>query len=78
MIKTSQKELVLAYLNNNEWITPQDAWEHLGITRLASVIFLLQKDGVPIQKTWRESVNRYGKKTIYRAYKIDRSVVVNG
>ena len=47
-MRTGQKEQVLAYLQNHDFITGAIAFSELGIYRLSSCINRLRKDGIAI------------------------------
>ena len=67
----TQKERVKEYLQNHEEITPMDAFQELGITKLATVISsMIREDGEPIQKTWKRSTNRYGEPVLFMSYRL--------
>lgn len=67
----TQKERVLKYLRNNDKITPMDAFQYLGITKLATVVSeLIREDNAPIEKIWEKSVNRYGEPVMYMSYRM--------
>lgn len=66
----TQKERVKAYLQNHTEITPFEAFQELGITKLATVVSLLiREDGEPIEKTWKRSTNRYGEPVMFMSYR---------
>lgn len=65
----TQKEAVLKYIEDNGSITPKQAIEELGITKLATVISNLRlKDGVEIKKESVKVKTRYEKSTIIKRY----------
>lgn len=67
----TQKERVLKYLRNNDKITPMDAFQYLGITKLATVVSeLIREDNVPIEKIWEKSTNRFGEPVMYMSYRM--------
>ena len=69
-----QEERVLNYMRAHGSITQKDAYENLGITRLAAVIFDLKNDaevmenGIIIWKETETNKNRYGEPTHYARY----------
>ena len=65
----TQKEAVLQYIEKNGSITPKQAIDDLGITKLATVISNLRlKDGVEIKKESVKVKTRYSKQTIIKRY----------
>ena len=54
-------------------LSPMEAFEELGVTRLAAVVFDLRREGhniVSIQKEW---TNRHGRKVYFTEYKLEES-----
>ena len=48
-----------------------DAFQYLGITKLATVVSeLIREDNAPIEKIWEKSVNRYGEPVMYMSYRM--------
>lgn len=67
----TQKERVKAYLLQHKEITPMDAFQELGITKLATVVSLMiREDQEPIEKAWKRSTNRYGEPVLYMSYRL--------
>ena len=64
----SQKKMALDYIREFGSITPLDAFNDLGVTRLAAVIFKLKEDGHDIHTEWQHGKNRYGQPTRYARY----------
>jgi Helix-turn-helix domain len=56
----TQKERLLNYLKQHHTINPLEAWQHLGIYRLAAVVLLLRKDGHDIETKKTEVKNQFG------------------
>ena len=56
----TQKQRLLAYLEQGNKINPLKAWKELGIYRLASRICDLRKEGNEVKDEWLEVPNRYG------------------
>lgn len=64
-----QEVLVMDYLRNHDSITQKEAFEVLGVTRLAAVIWKLRhKRGFVIADKVEHAINRYGKTCIYKRY----------
>lgn len=64
----SQKQMVLDYISEFGSITPLDAFNDLGVTRLAAKIFELKKDGHDIRTELEHGKNRFGHATRYARY----------
>lgn len=64
----TQGERILDYIDTNGSITPMEAWEHLGVTKLATRISELRRAGEPITKKYVSGVNRFGEKIQYMEY----------
>ena len=65
----TQKEAVLKYIEEKGSITPKQAIEDLGITKLATVVSNLRlKDGVEIKKESVRVNTRYEKSTVIKKY----------
>lgn len=63
-----QHKQILNYIQEYGSITPFQAFADLGITKLATRIGELQKQGYSFNKTWETSKNRYGKTVRYMRY----------
>lgn len=63
-----QTDLVLDYMKKNGSITPKDAWDKLGVSRLAAVIFVLKEQGNKITCITETGVNKFDKETRYGRY----------
>jgi len=60
MKKLTQNERVIKYLSEGNKITSLDAWQELGIMRLASRIYDIKRQGVSINKEQITVKNRFG------------------
>lgn len=69
----TQYELILLWLRENGSITPMEAFSHLGITKLATRIGEMIRNGVKIIKTREEGLNRYGAKTHWVKYTLKQA-----
>lgn len=67
----TQRDRILDYIRDFGTITPYDAFTDLGITKLATRISELKREGYPIAQTRIKSRNRYGEPTHYMAYRLD-------
>ena len=68
MKKRGHKERVLKYMLDFGSITHADAFNDLGVARLAAVICDLRKAGYQIITEDEQSTNRYGDKVTYARY----------
>lgn len=60
MRELTQRELILQYLQDFESITPLEAYNELGITKLATRISEMRKDGIEIDGEMVDVKNRRG------------------
>lgn len=70
MAKTQLAE-VLSYLQKHKGITPYQAFEKFGITRLADIIFKLRKAGYEIKSESISRKNRYGNTVTFCRYELE-------
>lgn len=64
----NQYTLILDFLRKYHTLTPFQAFECLGITKLATRISEMRAKGVKIKDVWVEDFNRYGQKVRYKKY----------
>ena len=69
MARTTQKDRVLAHLEESKSITSWEAIREYGCTRLADVVYKLKKEGHLISTDNVTSINRFGDKVTYAKYK---------
>lgn len=69
--KLTQNERIISYMNQFGSITQFDAFNDLGIMRLASRISDLRRLGYPITSTTESVKNRYGEKVHVKRYRIE-------
>ena len=67
-MKNTQRELVLEYITRFGSITPMQAFTDLGITKLATRISEMRKDGMEFKIETVKSKNRFGKIVHYAKY----------
>lgn len=67
-MKITQNERIVDYINAYGSITTLEAFVDLGITRLASRICDLAKQGYEFDKKFESSPNRFGEPTSYVRY----------
>lgn len=68
LYKSTQQDMVLYHISTFGSITPAEAEKAYGITRLADVIFKLQKKGYEFDHIMQTNKNRFGKKVRYMRY----------
>ena len=64
----SQHERILDYINQFGSISPMEAFNDLGITKLSTRISEMRRDGIDFSQNWEERKNRYGEKVRYMRY----------
>lgn len=64
----TQKEMILQYIRDFGSITPIDAFRDLGITKLATRVSEMKRDGIQFNTVTEKSKNRYGKTCWYARY----------
>jgi hypothetical protein len=67
-MKTTQRQLILKYIQDFGSITPMDAFFDLGITKLATRISEMRRDGMHFKIESVKSTNRYGKTVRFAKY----------
>lgn len=68
MKKPTQRELITDYINRFGSISPMEAIADLGITKLATRVSEMKKDGIEFKIVLEKGKNRYGKPTFYARY----------
>ena len=68
MEKPKQKQQILDYMNRYGSITPMDAFEDLGITKLSTRIGELKRDGYPIESRMEKGHSRWGDECKFKRY----------
>lgn len=64
----TQAERIREYMERFGSISPFEAFQDLGITKLSTRIGEMRDSGIPIFSDWFESKNRYGDKVRYKRY----------
>ena len=64
----TQREAILWYISENGSITPMEAFSELGITKLATRISEMRRDGWDFNIEMVSTRNRYGKAVSYAKY----------
>lgn len=70
--KTNKTEKVLEHLQKNGTITSLEAIELYGATRLGDIIYRLRKKGFDIDTIELPFVDRYGTKSAYGKYVLNK------
>lgn len=65
----TQGERILKYIDEKGSITPMEAFNELGITKLATRISELRRGGEKIEKRYVTGTNRFGEKIQYMEYR---------
>lgn len=73
----TQRELIIQYIHDFGSITPMEAFADLGITKLATRISEMKKDGMQFDIQVAKGVNRYGKPTRYARYSFPKETKVS-
>lgn len=76
-MKVTQRNLILKYIEDFGSITPMEAFVDLGITKLATRISEMRKDGVQFKIDTVKSKNRYGKTVHFAKYSFPTEEIVN-
>lgn len=66
----NQRERIYDYIVVFGSITPMDAFNDLGITKLATRVSEMREEGVDIIGEWESTKNRYGKTVRYMRYRL--------
>ena len=64
----NQHTLILDFLKKYHTLTPFQAYDCLGITKLSTRISELRAKGVKIKDVWVEDFNRFGQKVRFKRY----------
>lgn len=70
----SQISAVINHLRKYKTITSMEAIKKYGATRLSGIIFVLKERGFGISTELVVGVNRYGNKTRYGIYHLDKDI----
>lgn len=66
----TQHDLILKYLKQFHSITPYEAFKDLGITKLATRISEMKKQGYVFADMWVDDVNRFGEPVRFKKYSL--------
>lgn len=64
----TQAERIMKYIDDFGSISPMEAFKDLGITKLATRVSEMKKNGVKFEQKYEESKNRYGDRVRYMRY----------
>lgn len=67
----TQKTIIIDFINRFGSITPLQAVYELGITKLATRVSELRRDGVEVKDVDVKTKNRYGKRIQYKKYYLE-------
>lgn len=67
----TQQEKIVEYMKTYGSITPMEAWHDLGITKLATRVSELIREGTKIKKEPVNTKNRYGEDVRYMRYSLE-------
>ena len=65
-----QSERILDYLNKFGSITPLDAFRDLGITKLATRVSEMKKEGIEFEQEYVKTKNRFNEEVSYMKYRL--------
>ena len=71
-MKIPQKQRVIDYINKFGSISSWEAYSDLGITQLGARIDQLKKEGYNFKTEWESGKNRFGDKTEYKRYYLEK------
>ena len=66
----TQHDMILEFMRLNEWITPMDAIDEIGCTKLSTRIGELVLMGYEIERQTVRKKNRWGKPIHYTRYRL--------
>lgn len=70
----TQYEKILDYLKKFGSITPMDAFNDLNITKLATRISEMRRQGYEFNQRYEQHINRMGEKSYYMRYSLKKEV----
>lgn len=66
----TQKDMILDYIRQHGSISPYEAFRDLGITKLATRVSEMSKEGIEFEKRQIKGKNRYGNPVCYMRYRL--------
>lgn len=70
MAKANQRERILLYIHEFGSITPMEAFRDLGITKLATRISEMSRQGIEFERQFVKAKNRFGEPVYYMRYSL--------
>lgn len=65
-----QSERILQYIHDFGSISPLEAFQDLGVTKLATRVSEMRKQGIEFEKKYVKAKNRYGETVYYMRYSL--------
>lgn len=75
-MKNSQANRLLCHFKDGGTVTSLEAYQHLGITQLATRITELEDSGHVINRTWIKVTNRFGEGCRVKEYSLAKELKV--
>lgn len=66
----TQHDMILDYIERFGSISPMEAFSDLGITKLATRVSEMKRDGIEFEQEIVNSKNRYGEKVHFMKYRL--------
>jgi len=66
----TQPQRIVKYLKRHKWITPMEAFSELGITKLATRVSEMRRDGYEFEIEMVTKKNRYGEPVRFARYRL--------
>lgn len=66
----TQNERIIQYIKEFGSITPMEAFRDLGVTKLATRVSEMSRDGIAFEKQFVKGKNRYGEPVYYMRYSL--------
>ena len=70
MTKMTQADRIVDYINRFGSITPMQAFRDLGITKLATRVSEMKREGIQFNQEWQIAKNRYGEDVRFMKYSL--------
>lgn len=69
----NQKERIINYMKTNGSITPMEAFSELGVTKLATRISEMTREGIEVDRQMIKGKNRYNESVKYMEYRLHKN-----
>lgn len=66
----TQNERIIQYIKEFGSITPMEAFRDLGVTKLATRVSEMSRNGIDFEKQFVKGKNRYGEPVYYMRYSL--------